>query len=79
MTGAKAKAGIRVTKGNDWSCDDEAIDKVITSCRGMLIAANNATGWWTVDWYVSDHHGNHFTKRISEHRVGFEGFYDLKL
>ena len=84
VTGAKARAGLQVTKGNDWSCD-EFMNELITSngSKGTLVVADNAMGWWTVSWAgtVRNAHGIvcGTVLKTSEHRVGFEGFYDLKL
>jgi hypothetical protein len=80
VTGAKAKAGLEVTKGIDWSCD-ESMNELITSngSKGRLIGADNATGWWTVSWDYKILYSKGLDSKLSEHRVGFEGFYDLKL
>ena len=75
VTGTKAKHGMMVQKGHDWNY--EALDKLSVGLKGRLVRPTNLLGWWTVDWL--DLRYKDYVLKTVEHRVGFEGFYDLMI
>ena len=78
---AEAKPGLLVARGRDWDLRSFLTSpNLAEGMKGRLIKESNVPGWWIVEWMdtASRVTGSGAVWKTQEHRVGYEGFYDLR-